>query len=177
MVRSEDPYTVAARKYVPKTTKFLFVAEAPPLDPCRYFYYEHVTEGDWLWIALMKALYPAEWTDTKTERGRKESWLLRFRNDQFRLIDGVKVPINGSSQARIRLIEADSAELLAEIRDIGPRAIVLIKVTVHKALYQKLKDAHLLVVNAKPLPFPSSGRQKEFHKNFRSFLKAHLELR
>ncbi len=92
-----------------------------------------------------------------------------------RLIDAVEVPIDGSSQARIKRIEAGGAELLMEIENIAPSAIMLIRTITR--LYIKLKDAHLPVVNLEPLPFPSSGRQKAFHQKFRRFLNAYLDLR
>ena len=51
-------YQQARARYVPRRTRVLFVAEAPPLSLERYFYFEDVRNGDWLWIALMKELFP-----------------------------------------------------------------------------------------------------------------------
>ncbi len=159
----ELPYAKAANKYRPEKTNVLFIAEAPPEDIDRYFYFENVEHDDWLWIALMKALYPLEWSHTKAERQRKEYWLLKFQKYQFWLIDAVKAPISGRHPRRVRLIESAAPELIEEIKQIAPRQIVLIKATVHKALFQTLRDARLPVVNKDALPFPGSGRQTEFH--------------
>jgi hypothetical protein len=166
-MRFEDRYAAAAEKYAPERTRVLFVAEAPPEDFDRYFYFENVKHDDWLWIALMKALYPSEWSHTQTERQRKEDWLLKFKRSQFRLIDAVKTPVCGHSRKRVRLIDSAAHELIDEIKEIAPKQIVLIKATVHEALFQKLTNVHLPVINTESLPFPSSGQQTRFHDEFR----------
>jgi hypothetical protein len=71
--------STTAEKYQPQRTQILFVAESPPLSVDRYFYFENVKGHDWLWIALMKALYPSEWAGTKIERQRKAYWLTKFQ--------------------------------------------------------------------------------------------------
>lgn len=169
-MRTVNRYAEAARKYKPDRTRVLFVAEAPPNSIERYFYYEDVTEGDWLWIALMKTLYGAEWGRTKEERPKKEKWLNRFRGDRFQLIDAVKKPIFGSPAKQTQLIRSAAAERISEIKEINPEQVVLIKRTVHDALYADLKKAGVPVVNAHPLPFPSSGRQKQFQDEFRGLV-------
>jgi hypothetical protein len=159
-------YKQAAAKYRPKKTRILFVGEAPPLSADRYFYFEDVKRGDWLWIALMKQLFPAaKWGPTKCERRRKRDWLRRFQNNGYRLIDAVKKPVDGSPSARVKKIKTHSHELISEVKRIKPRCIVLIKATVYDALFHEFKIAGLPVVNSR-LPFPSSGRQREFHREF-----------
>jgi hypothetical protein len=166
----DSPYAAAADKYRPKRTSVLFVAEAPPDAVDRYFYFEKVAQGDWLWIALMKALYPLEWSQTKAERQRKEWWLRRFQNDQFRLIDAVKAPLSGNHGQRVKHIWSDARELVEEISQIAPHQIVLIKATVHEALFPQLIAAGLPVVNGRCLPFPASGWQTEFHDELRRLI-------
>lgn len=90
VMSSNNPYAKAAEKYRPNKTCVLFVAEAPPGSVDRHFYFEHVKRGDWLWIALMKAVYPSEWESTKVERRRKVYWLLKFQKSGFLLVDAVK---------------------------------------------------------------------------------------
>ncbi len=126
-MRIDDRYAAAAEKYSPERTHVLFVAEAPPEDIARYFYFERVQRGDWLWIALMKALYPSEWNHAKTERQQKEKWLLKFKKSEFRLIDACKTPIRGANPERVRFIRSAAQELIQEIKKIAPRQIVLIK--------------------------------------------------
>jgi hypothetical protein len=166
-MRIDDCYAAAAEKYSPERTHVLFVAEAPPEDLARYFYFERVQRGDWLWIALMKALYPSEWNHTKTERQQKEKWLLKFKKSEFRLVDACKTPIRGTNLERVRFIRSAAQELIQEIKKIAPRQIVLIKATVHEALFQELSDARFPIVNVKSLPFPCSGQQTNFQREFR----------
>jgi hypothetical protein len=167
----ESDYELAAKKYKPERTCILFVAESPPSCIDRYFYFEDVTRADFLWIALMKALYPSEWERTRKERPRKRYWLKRFQENGFRLIDAVKAPICGSHN-RVSIIREGASKLLDEIKKIAPKQVVLIKATVHEALFQKLRDAGLPVVNEKPLPFPASGWQNDFANEFRSLVDA-----
>lgn len=155
--------SAAAEKYQPERTRVLFVAESPPLSVDRYFYFENVKGHDWLWIALMKALYPSEWEGTKTERKRKPYWLAKFQKSGFRLVDAVKEPLSGSPRSRVVQIKASAPILISEIQAIAPDHLVLIKKTVYDALFQQLRDAGFLVINQTALPFPASGQQKRFH--------------
>lgn len=161
-----DRYTKQARKYKPDKTPILFIAEAPPNSIDRYFYFEDVRTRDWLWIALMRALFPFEWTQPKEQRGRKRSWLEKFRDSGFYLIDAVKSPITGTRRQRVTKIRENADTLIAEIRTIDPECIILIKATVHEAICEKFKVAGLPIANKAPLPFPSSGQQGKFHERF-----------
>jgi len=78
----------------------------------------------------------------------------------------------GTNRQRVALIGATASQLTKEIREIAPKQIILIKATVHEALFQRLRDAGLPVVNEKSLPFPGSGRQTEFHNEFRRLVNA-----
>jgi hypothetical protein len=163
-----DQYAEAAQKYCPKyRTAVLFVAEAPPNSIDRYFYFDDVRKGDWLWIALMKGLYGQDWKKTKAERKRKRYWLTRFQNDGFQLIDALNLPVVGTPEQRVTAIRENAVDLIGVIQRINPVRIVLIKKTVHDALFSILKAEDLSVVNSNALPFPASGRQKEFDVEFR----------
>lgn len=165
-------YEEARKRYVPSSVNLLFVAEAPPSARERYFYFPEVPEHDHLWIALMKALYPQKFGETRQERQRKHDWLTRFQMDGYMLIDACKEPIpkdsSGESKRR-SLLRGRSDDLVAEISRIEPRQVLLIKATVYDALYEPLKKAGLPVVNAR-LPFPGNGRQREFDDGFRNLV-------
>lgn len=163
-----NPYEKAAAKYRPMKTRMLFVAEAPPSRRDCYFYFEKVKHGDWLWIALMKAVFPGEkWGPAECERRRKPEWLSKFQKNGCWLIDALKRPIKRDTRAaKVKSdIKARSRELISEVKRINPECIVLIKVTVYDALFNEFTSAGLRVMDAR-LPFPSSGRQKEFHRKF-----------
>ena len=163
---SRERYERAAAKYRPRKTRVLFVAEAPPSSIDRYFYFEDVKRQDALWVELMKAVFGTEnWTITKHERKRKRDWLLKFKENGYQLIDAVKEPMDCADSARVERISENLRELISEIKQINPAIIVLIKATVHKALFQQLEAAGLPVVNCK-LPFPGNGQQKRFQREF-----------
>ena len=160
-----DVYAESALKYVPKYgTKVLFIAEAPPNSIERYFYFEDVAKGDWLWIGLMKALYAQDWKETKEERKRKRWWLAKFSDDGFQLIDAVTEPIGGNSRKRVNRIKLNTDRLIGGIRETSPKQIILIKKTVHEALFEELKSRGLPVLNQNAIPFPSNGQQTEFNR-------------
>ncbi len=162
----------AAAKYKPSKARVLFVAEAPPAEADRYFYFEHVWEGDWLWCGLMKALYPNQFGETRAERLRKGYWLERFRADGYQLIDAVKHPISGDDAQRIAAIESRQASLISEILDISPDQLVLIKSSVFDALCQPFRSAGLNVANEIFLPFPSTGNQTKFQTEFNRLIES-----
>lgn len=163
---SGTAYEQAAAKYRPTKTSLLFVAEAPPSSLDRYFYFENVRGQDSLWVELLKELFgEGNWRSAKYERMRKRDWLLRFQQNGYQLIDAVKVPTVGTPRARVKRIRECSRELVSEVEKIKPRYLPLIKGTVYDALFRELKDANLPVVDSR-LPFPGSGQQKEFHRNF-----------
>lgn len=170
----EDAYATAAAKYKPDEVCILFLAEAPPDSIDRYFFFENVTQDDWLWIALMKALYPRDWNRTKLERLRKRDWLIKFQKSRYWLIDSLNRPIGSdlSPARKVALIKARAPNLITTINSIDPRQLVLIKETVHEALFHDVKKAGLPVVNEKALPFPCPGHQKEFDDEFRELVEA-----
>jgi hypothetical protein len=163
---SRERYERAAAKYRPRKTCVLFVAEAPPSSLDRYFYFEDVKRQDALWVELMKAVFGTEnWTTTRHERRRKRDWLLKFQKNGYQLIDAVKEPLDCGDSARVERIGENLRELILEIKQIDPAIIVLIKATVHKALFQQLRAAGLPVADCR-LPFPGNGQQKKFQREF-----------
>jgi len=160
----------AAKKYRPEKTRILFVAESPPEPDDRYFYFEDVKQGDWLWIALMKAVFGTEFGKAKDERTRKTYWLARFQKSGFRVIDAVKEPLCGTHERRVDQIKSAAPELTKEIGRIAPDHIVLVKASVHEALFALLTQLGLPIVNRTVLPFPCSGQQKRFHTEFRQLV-------
>lgn len=160
-------YNAAARRYAPRITRVLFVAESPPVSVDHYFYFDHVRSQDALWVGLMKGLY-ADLVDTMCERPRKAQWLARFRDDGFRLIDVLKNPLPSNrltSSQRVAMIRGRLPDTIQEVREIDPHKKVLIKATVYDALIEPFRCAGLPVVDVR-LPFPGSGQQSEFARKF-----------
>ncbi len=52
-------FAEASKKYRPADIRLLFIAEAPPAFKVeRFFYFTGLTNGDTLFIEMMKTLYP-----------------------------------------------------------------------------------------------------------------------
>jgi hypothetical protein len=165
-----ENYAEAANKYAPHNgTRILFIAEAPPNEIERYFYFENVKDKDWLWRALMKGLYTECWEKGRTREHRriKSEWLKKFQTSGYRLIDALKPPVPDSHEQRVQAIKEVETKLIEEVKSIDPKCIVLIKKSVFEALYEPMCATNLNVINNEMLPFPSSGWQTEFHNKFK----------
>ncbi|MBK8211487.1 MAG: hypothetical protein IPK78_17595 [Rhodospirillales bacterium] len=144
----------AARKYLPEKVDLLLVAEAPPAEEDRYFYFEHVPSNDWLFLGVAEMLL-----GEKPSRTNKANMLAELKNRGTFLIDVKPYPADGSDLAMY------VPDLVRRCAALKPRRIILIKATVFDAAYPPLVAAGLPVVN-KRVYFPSTGRQSEFKEQF-----------
>lgn len=137
------------------------MAEAPPSDLDRYFYFEDVTEHDSLFRYVARELLGAEPT-----RVGKSILLRRLQEKGVFLIDLSPEPI-AKGDSLLPFVP----ECVQRCSDIAPRRIILIKATVYDAAYSALAGAGLPVINER-IPFPGSGQQKNFQAAFRRALAA-----
>lgn len=154
----------AAKKYQPKKVDLLLVAEAPPCDLDRYFYFEDVAEHDWLFRYVWEALH-----NEKPAREDKPRCLAALRDAGVFLIDLHEENVSGPTMAQLAPKVTD---LVDRCRALKPRHIILIKSIVHDAAYAPLKAAGLPVIDAR-LPFPASGQQRKFLEGFRQATARH----
>jgi hypothetical protein len=70
-----------------------------------------------------------------------------------------------------RPVDDFATDLLRRATKSNPTHIILIKVDVYDAVFESLRAAGMPVIDQR-IPFPSSGRQKEFCRDFRVALKA-----
>lgn len=156
------------RQYLPDKIRFLFVAEAKPDSPDRFFYYDKVTRRDYLYIYLMRALYGYGDQDEQWLRDNKQVMLDRFKNDGCYLVDAVdEIKADTKQSARIKAIKANADNKIAEIESLLSQhgdehtELVIIKATVFKVLYEPLKTK-FNVINDSPIYFPSHSNQFAF---------------
>lgn len=149
----------AATRYRPKRVELLLVAEAPPTELDRYFYFEDVSRADYLFRGIVPALLGEEPSRSKARQ------LAILRDTGVFLIDLRPDPFDTRSDADL------VPELVERVRSIAPQHVILIKVNVYDVAYKPLRDAGLAVVDER-LPFPSTGRQLEFAAGFRRSLKS-----
>ena len=152
----------AALKYKPSKINLLLVAEAPPSADDRYFYFDHVTIHDWLYLGVTEILL-----SNNRSRSNKAMGLAELRESGVFLIDLKLDPMDGSR------LQSYVPELISRCRTLNPKRIILIKATVFDAAYDALKAAELPVVN-KRIYFPSTGRQGEFRHQFREALSMEI---
>jgi hypothetical protein len=148
----------AAENYRPKQVRILLVAQMPPVskppDPPRYFYLPNVSKHDLLFRAVVKAMLHAE-----PERGSKTRLLSKLRNDGVFLIDLKPNPLDN------RPLRDFVPSLITRCNELRPQRIILIKTDVYDIAFGPLRAAGLPVIDER-IPFPGSGRQKEFAEAF-----------
>lgn len=148
----------AAKKFRPETVRLLLVAEAPPCDTERYFYFERVDRHDWLFRYVWEGL-----TGEKPVRETKTEHLRTLRDAGVFMIDLHEENISEPTLTELRACVPD---LVERCRALKPSAIVLIKSVVYDAAYEALRDDGLPVIDAR-MPFPASGQQRKFLVAFR----------
>lgn len=156
------------KSYLPQKISVLFVAEAKPDSPNRFFYYDKVASKDYLYIHLMRALYGYSEKDEQWLRDNKQKMLDRFKSDGYYLVDAVdEIKAGTKSAARVKAIRANADNKISEIESLISQhgsedtKIVIIKATVFKVLYEPLKNK-FNVVNDSSIYFPSHSNQSAF---------------
>lgn len=149
----------AAEKYRPSRVELLLVAEAPPCDLDRHFYFEDVDRHDWLFRYVWEGL-----TGTKPDRSDKAEHLRALRDAGVFMIELHEENVSGPTLSDLK---PHVPGLVTRCRELKPRHIVLIKSIVHDAAFEPLREAGFPVIDAR-LPFPASGQQKKFLEGFRA---------
>ncbi len=168
----DDKFIEMRQKYKPEKVKCLFIAESPPsrIDDkeIRFFYNPNSLKWDFLFNSLMEVIYP----DTKRSLD-KATLLDRFKSDGFYLIDVVDFPINDLSDGdRKAIILRELPNKIKETHELIDFSIpvFLIKRLVHDLYYDALTKEGFSVRNRIFLPFPSTGNQKRFKEQLRSYM-------
>ena len=165
-------YAKATAPYKPRHIKTLLVAEAPPCNLDRFFYFEDVKVQDSLFLEIMGVLYPQQ-KQRYLNNGRrtqdKAELLALFAEDGYLLTDLYEVPLEPFSD------EEAIASLLARMEKLVDKStpVILIKANVYDLLYPVLKEKGYNVV-AERLPFPGSGQQKVFREKFAAIVQHRL---
>ena len=144
----------AAERYRPDRIRLLLIAEAPPADPNRYFYFPEVNAHDSLFRYVIRSLLGVDPT-----RENKPELLARLQQQGIFLIDLKPDPVDSTS------LDSYVPELVHRVQGLNPERIVLIKATVYDAAYAALAAAGLPVSSVR-VPFPGSGQQTNFSRAF-----------
>ncbi|MGH3118622.1 MAG: hypothetical protein ACRDQ2_16215 [Gaiellales bacterium] len=144
----------AAERYRPDRVRLLLVAQTPPEELDRYFYFPSVPKADYLFQAVVPHLLgevPA--------RLDKRAQLGRLRDMGVYLNDLKADPCDPREPAGF------VDDLVRRAGSVRPERAVLIKVDVYDAAFHRLCRAGVPVID-KRMPFPSTGRQREFSRGF-----------
>lgn len=149
----------AAEQYRPDRIRLLLIAEAPPADPNRYFYFHEVNAHDSLFRHVIRSLLGVEPT-----RENKPELLAQLQRRGTFLIDLKPDPVDNTP------LNSYVPELVHRVQGLSPERIVLIKATVYDVAYPALAAAGLPVSSVR-VPFPGSGQQTNFSRAFASAVR------
>lgn len=173
----KDSYALARNKFRPKKISLLLIAESPPSSG-GYFYAEETIGKDHLFRETMKALelWPP---DRPMRKGcDKRPFLKQFSSLGFFLIDTCELPIDKMPPRERKISTYEGALTLPDrVEALSPDRILIVKKTVFKPAIQALSKTGFaeMVLNTKPLPFPSHGNQKKYRTMLRRLVKKRLE--
>lgn len=184
---SKTAFAEAALRYKPAEIRILFIAEAPPAFRFnRLFYFEDLTDGDTLFLEMMKTLYGrvvgftggrfSPGNSAKGIRKRKPELLARFMQEGFFLIDANEEPMpdGASSSKKVALLRASLPRLLDRLEEFAVQRstpVVLIGAVTYSACSQPLIDLGFNVMNHGMIDHPARGGQRRFRKKLRSTLQ------
>jgi hypothetical protein len=175
-------FAEASRKYRPTPIRLLFVAEAPPaLKFGRFFYFASLSNGDTLFLEMMKVLYPIDAGfveydhnrkpnfDAKRVRKSKEALLKQFKRDGFYLIDALEQPMpeNASTTTKKQMIRSALPELRKKVLRLctdGDAPVILIGSLTYSVCAEVIRKDGLRVLNEEMIDHPARGGQKLFRR-------------
>lgn len=148
---------MAAQKYRPNRIRLLLIAESPPQDPARYFYFEDAKSADGLFDAVCEVLFEGERADKPTalkELKRRGVFVVELKPDSPR----------GESK-----LAPYVAPFLINLETLGPEQIVLIGDEVYAAAHRAIEKAGLPGVDVK-VPDLAAGDGASFRNKLRQAL-------
>jgi hypothetical protein len=183
---ASERFAEAARRYLPKQLRVLFIAEAPPAFKVnRLFYFSELTDGDTLFLEMMKVLYPADvgyihgnfrpGASVKQMRRQKPELLRKFQNDGYHLIDAYEQPMpdGADTAAKTRLMRSTLPMLVDRVRRlVGQNAvpIVLIGGITYSVCAEALRLDGRNVANDAMINHPARGGQVLFRSKLETVL-------
>ena len=185
----------ARENYRPRSVKWLLVAEAPPRDLTRYFYFDHCDAHDYLFLETIHVIYRNEFRGISAPRKKggegidgskpasdvlrkwKHRFLCQFRKDGFHLIDAVESPISKEDSRRCdSIVRGNLSDLVSRMNTLvtDDTRVILIKDSVC-ALKDQLKAQGFQVINeCSIVPFPNQHWQPGFRREMHKLLQPHL---
>lgn len=161
----------ARKNYKPEKVKYLLIAEAPPDNLSRFFYYESVINHDYLFLGIAQSLFPklkSLYIESNRNPEIKELILKKFQQDGFYLLDLSPVPrslLETSLSSQIHSLNQNIKNIINK-----ETKVILIKTNVYDIAFETLNRNFENVINCR-IPFPGQGWQKEFQIRFKKALE------
>ena len=157
-------FTAARDQYRPGRVKLLWIAESPPTSGS-YFYFQRTTGKDHLFRETMRAvgLWPEK--EIMKKGLDKQSLLERFRSKGYFLIDTCSHPVDKlPDRERKRAILDGTSRIVQLVSELDPEGIIIVKSNIYEPVKHVLESSGFAgrILNQKPLPFPSHGRQQSY---------------
>lgn len=163
----KEVYAAARNKYKPSHIKTLLLAEAPPDNLERYFYFEDVKTHDSLFLEIIGVLYPEQkkrYLASGRKTDLKTALLETFKEDGYWLMNLSELPIGLLHRSAAELLPTLLERLKKHIDKKTP--IILIKASTYDLCYPLLVSNGYNAINER-IPFPGSGQQGIFRKKFK----------
>lgn len=174
----------ARSHYLPDPIQLLFIAEAPPAFRVnRLFYFTGLTEGDTLFLEMMKVLYPMEsgfagksfepGYSVKRIRQAKERFLRRFQADGYFLIDACEEPMPDGATVltKTRRMQGRLPALQHRLKRLLPQRetpIILIGGVTYAVCGDPLRRNGWKILNRSMIRHPARGGQIHFRSRLRA---------
>ena len=159
-------YISFRRTFKPANIKLVIVAESPPSSG-KYFYDPGGSTSEPLFAALMLQL--------RFSPTSKESGLREFQKRGWVLVDATYEPVNVDGKNCDAVIARDYRLLRDDLAAMLPNRsipIILVKANVYRLLERRLTEDGFNVLNrGRVVYFPSTGRQKDFQRQFSEIVK------
>ena len=168
-----ENFRAARDQYRPSKVKLLWIAESPPTSGS-YFYFQKTTGRDHLFRETMRAI--GLWPDKEIMKKGvdKQPLLERFRSKGFFLIDTCSYPVDKlPDRERRRAILDGTSGLEQLVSELNPNGIIIVKSNIFDPVKRVLESSGFAgkILNRKPLPFPSHGRQRSYRKKISGMLR------
>jgi hypothetical protein len=170
---SVDSFRAARDQYRPNKVKLLWIAESPPTSGS-YFYFPTANGKDHLFRETMRAvdIWPSK--EVMKKGVDKRPLLQSFRSKGFFLIDTCSHPVDKlPDRQRKRAIMDGTSNLVQMVSELNPNAIIIVKSNIYEPVKHALDSGGFdgKILNRKPLPFPSHGRQQSYRKRINDILR------
>ena len=168
-----ESFRAARDQYRPNKVKLLWIAESPPTSGS-YFYFQKTTGKDHLFRETMRAvgLWPAK--EIMKKDVDKQALLENFRSKGFFLVDACSYPVDKlRDNERNRAILDGTARVVQMVSKLNPDGIIIVKSNIYAPVKRALESSGFAgkILNQKPLPFPSHGRQQSYRKKINDILR------